>query len=113
MSPKQEAWADMTALNAMPRGTVELSAHQTIADGLSHVAIRLKNPSGHVAFFERATVSESRDGNEILPIEYDDNYITLFPGETAVIHAVLPRGAKAGWVRMEGYNTSATAVHLD
>lgn len=113
MSMKQEAWADMTALNAMPRGTVELSARQTMADGLGHVTIRLKNPSGHIAFFERATVSESRDGNEILPIHYDDNYITVFPGETAVIHAVLPRGAKAAWVRIEGYNTSATAVHLD
>ena len=112
MQVKQDAWADMTALNAMPRAAIEVSARQTMAAGLSHVTIRLKNPSGHVAFFERATVSAARDGNEVLPIEYDDNYITLFPGETAVIHAVLPRGAKAGWVRMEGYNTSATAVRI-
>jgi exo-1,4-beta-D-glucosaminidase len=84
-----------------------------LVDGASHVSIRLKNPTGHVAFFERATVSAARDGDEILPIQYDDNYITVFPGETAEIHAVLPQGAKAGWVRVEGYNTSATAVHID
>jgi len=58
-------------------------------------------------------VSAARDGDEILPIQYDDNYITVFPEETAEIHAVLPQGAKAGWARIEGYNTSATAVHID
>jgi len=77
------------------------------------VSIRLKNPTGHVAFFERATVSAARDGDEVLPIQYDDNYITVFPGETAEIHVVLPRGAEAGWARIEGYNTSAAAVHID
>ncbi len=39
---------------------------------------------------------------EILPIEYDDNYITVFPGETAEIHAVLPKGVMPGWVKLEG-----------
>ena len=113
MQVKQDAWADMTALNAMPRAAIEVSARQTMVDGVAHVTIRLKNPSGHIAFFERATLSESRDGNEILPIEYDDNYVTLFAGEAAEIHAVLPKGAKAGWVRIEGYNTTAAAVRLN
>jgi exo-1,4-beta-D-glucosaminidase len=72
----------------------------------------LHNPSGHIAFFERATISAARDGNEILPIEYDDNYITIFPGEAAEIHAVLPKGTKPGWVKLEGYNTPATSVPL-
>jgi exo-1,4-beta-D-glucosaminidase len=72
----------------------------------------LHNPSQHIAFFERATISAAPDGNEILPIEYDDNYITIFPGETAEIRGVLPQDAKAGWVKLEGYNTSATAVPI-
>jgi exo-1,4-beta-D-glucosaminidase len=78
----------------------------------SDIAIRLHNPSQHIAFFERATISAAPDGNEILPIEYDDNYITIFPGETAEIRGVLPQDAKAGWVKLEGYNTSATAVPI-
>jgi len=78
----------------------------------SRVAVRLHNPSPHIAFFERATISATQDGGEILPIEYDDNYITVFPGETAEIHGVLPQGAKAGWVKLEGYNTRAASVPI-
>ena len=64
----------------------------------------------HIAFFERATISTERDGNEILPIEYDDNYITIYPGETTEIHGIIRKDAKARWVKLEGYNTPATAV---
>ena len=78
----------------------------------SHVTIRLRNPSEHIAFFERATISAKRDGDEILPIEYDDNYITVFPGETAEIHGTFGSGAKPRWVKLEGYNTPATAVPI-
>jgi exo-1,4-beta-D-glucosaminidase len=110
MSMKQEAWADMTALNAMPKAVVEVSARQTRIDDVSRVTIRLRNPSGHIAFFERATISAARDGDEILPIRYDDNYVTVFPGETTEIHAVLPPGSKPGWIKVEGYNTPSTSV---
>jgi exo-1,4-beta-D-glucosaminidase len=72
----------------------------------------LHNPSGHIAFFERATISAKRDGDEILPIEYDDNYITVFPGETAEIHGIIWNGTKPRWVNLEGYNTPAISVPI-
>ena len=96
----------------MPPVAVEMQATQTKIGGESHVTIRLRNPSGHIAGFERVTISAKRDGNEILPILYDDNYITLFPGETAEIHGTVPKGAKARWVRLEGYNTPANSVRI-
>ena len=57
-------------------------------------------------------ISTARDGNEILPIEYDDNYITVFPGETAEIHGTIWKGAKPRWVKLEGYNTLAVSVPI-
>jgi exo-1,4-beta-D-glucosaminidase len=112
MTLRQDSWADMTALNTMPPVAVETEATQTKVDEESHVTIRLRNPSQHIAFFERATISTAGDGNEILPILYDDNYITIFPGETAEIHGTVPKAAKARWVRLEGYNTPATAIPI-
>jgi exo-1,4-beta-D-glucosaminidase len=112
MTLRQEKWADMTALNTMPPVAVEIGAKQTKIGNESHVTIRLHNPSGHIAFFERATISTARDGNEILPIEYDDNYITVFPGETAEIHGTVPKGVKPRWVKLEGYNTPGTAISI-
>jgi exo-1,4-beta-D-glucosaminidase len=112
MTLKQDRWADMTALNTMPSVTVEAEATQVKIGDESHVTIRLRNPSGRIAFFERVTLSATRDGNEILPIEYDDNYVTLFPGETAEIHGTIWKGAKAAWVKIEGYNTPAKSVPM-
>ena len=112
MSLRQDKWADMTALNTMPPVAVEMSATQIKAGNESHVTIRLRNPSEHIAFFERATLSAARDGNEILPIEYDDNYVTVFPGETAEIHGTLWKGDKPRWVKLEGYNTPAISVRI-
>jgi exo-1,4-beta-D-glucosaminidase len=78
----------------------------------NHVTIRLHNPSGHIAFFERAAISTERNGNEILPIEYDDNYITIFPGETAEIHGIIWKDAQPCWVKIEGYNTPAITAAI-
>jgi exo-1,4-beta-D-glucosaminidase len=110
MTLRQDKWADMTALNTMPPATVEMSATQTKIGKENRVTIRLRNSSEHIAFFERATISAKRDGDEILPIEYDDNYITVYPGETAEIHGTVQSDTKPRWVKLEGYNTPAISV---
>jgi exo-1,4-beta-D-glucosaminidase len=76
------------------------------------VTIRLHNPSQHIAFFEKAAISVAPNGDETLSIEYDDIYIIVSPGETTEIHAMLPQGAKAGRVKLEGYNTSVTPAQI-
>jgi exo-1,4-beta-D-glucosaminidase len=111
-SLQQEKWADMTALNTMPEGAMEIEVKQKKIGVETYVTIRLHNPSGHLAFFERATISAKKDGNEILPILYDDNYIIVFPGETAEIQAIVWKGAEPRWVKIEGYNTSAISVPI-
>ena len=51
--------------------------------------------------------------DEILPIEYDDNYVTVFPGETVQIQGrVPPGGPAANWVRVTGYNSAPTVVQV-
>lgn len=103
----QVSWADMTALNSMPRVPLDVTAQA--AD--RSVVVRLHNPTHNVAFFERAEVMSSRDGDEILPIAYDDNYVTVFPGETVEIRgAAEHQGSSALWVRVTGHNTSPITV---
>ncbi|MBX7455075.1 glycoside hydrolase [Mycolicibacterium sp. 3033] len=100
-------WADMTALNTMPRGTLHVTARRT-ADG---VAIRLHNPGSGVAFFERAELTSGPDADEILPITYTDNYVTVYGGETVEIRGEpLLDAPRADWVRVTGYNTAPVVV---
>jgi exo-1,4-beta-D-glucosaminidase len=108
----QATWADMSALNYMPRAPLDVSAKRSInGAGQNIVDVRLHNPTNRVAFFERAEVTTTRDGDEILPIEYSDNYVTVFPGETVDLEAVVPNPlATANWVRVTGYNSPAVSV---
>ncbi|MFP5226430.1 MAG: glycoside hydrolase family 2 protein [Acidobacteriota bacterium] len=110
---QQASWADMTALNTMPRVHLAMSAEETHANGERRVTIRLKNPTDQVAFFERVTLATTKDGDEILPIEYDDNYVTVFPHETAVIDGTVRDGdGTPAWVRVRGYNTDEQAMRI-
>jgi len=110
---KQDSWADMTALNTMPQVQLQVSAQQIANDKDKRIAIRLHNPSEHIAFFERTTVTATQNADEILPIQYDDNYITVYPGETAEIHANVSKPADARWIKVEGYNTPPTSAHIE
>jgi exo-1,4-beta-D-glucosaminidase len=109
---KPVSWADMTPLDTMPQVPLELSAKRVSSAGENRVAIRLHNRSEHIAFFERAVITDAKDGNELLPLEYDNNYVTVFPGESVEIRGLLPQSAKAAWVRLDGYNTPQTAVAI-
>jgi exo-1,4-beta-D-glucosaminidase len=114
---QQQSWADMTPLNSMARVPLAISAQRRAAggeDGADGVDIRLYNPTPHIAFFERAELTSTPQGDEILPIQYDDNYVTVFPGETVVVRGVVPAGGDtANWVRVSGYNTDPAVVPIN
>jgi exo-1,4-beta-D-glucosaminidase len=110
---KQASWADMTALNSMARAPLQVSTQRVPGADGNRVAIRLHNPSRQVGFFERAEIMSTRDGDEILPIEYSDNYVTVFPGETVELEGLIPTpGVDANWVRVTGYNTPPVVVPI-
>ncbi len=104
----------MTALNWMPRVPLEVKAQRNDAAGENGVTISLHNPTQRIAFFERAEITTAPDADEILPIEYSDNYVTVFPGETVELNGVVPEDRTvANWVRVTGYNTPPTVVPIE
>ena len=109
----QASWADMTALNHLSPAPLDVTARRSSDDGDNGVVVRLHNWTSRVAFFERAEILSTKDGDEILPIQYDDNYVTVFPGESVTIRGVVPPGGPAAsWVRVAGYNTSPITVPI-
>ena len=111
----QTRWADLTPLNTMARVPLRVSAERTTGDGGSTtVAIRLHNPTHQIAFFERAEIAATRDADEILPVEYTDNYVTVYPGETVELDGTVAESRPApNWVRVGGYNTDPVVVPID
>jgi len=112
---EQASWANLTALNTMPKVQLRIAGMDHSSRAKHEVSITLHNPTDHIAFFERVSVTRGKDGEEILPITYSDNYVTLFPKETVHICSTFGHsGNYAGqlWLRVEGYNTVIEVVPI-
>ncbi|MBW4715697.1 glycosyl hydrolase 2 galactose-binding domain-containing protein [Saccharothrix obliqua] len=99
----QTAYADYTALNRLPAG--KLSVRTSSSAGSTDVTLR--NTGRTVAFFVRATVRQGAGGPEVLPVDWSDNYVTLWPGESVTLHATYrPLGDTRPSVEVFGHNVS-------
>ncbi|KAK4096227.1 glycoside hydrolase family 2 protein, partial [Parathielavia hyrcaniae] len=87
-------YADYTALNGLAPAQVAVSA----AKGKTNtVDIVLENLSGVPAFFVSLRLVDTQ-GRDVLPVTWDDNYFTLWPGESLAVQAKAPKGvSKDKW----------------
>jgi exo-1,4-beta-D-glucosaminidase len=82
-----DSFADYTALAQLPKVKLKVT-HRTDRkgeDSITHVTI--ENPSKSLAFFVRLKVNKGAKGDEILPVVWQDNYISLLPGEKREVTA--------------------------
>jgi exo-1,4-beta-D-glucosaminidase len=82
-----DSFADYTALAQLPK--VKLKVMSRIErkgeESVAHVTVA--NPSKSLAFFVRLAVAKGVKGEEILPAVWEDNYISLLPGEKREVTA--------------------------
>ncbi len=101
------SYADYTALSQLPKVKLNV-AHHTEHKGeeaITHVV--LENPSKSLAFFARLKVDKGKGGDEILPVLWQDNYISLLPGERREVTATYRAqelGAAQPAVEISGWN---------
>lgn len=75
---------DYTALNTLPRASLKVSSTLERKDGKMIIHANIKNTSVPVAFAIRVQAVKT-DGSQILPVMMNDNYFTLFKGESKSI----------------------------
>jgi exo-1,4-beta-D-glucosaminidase len=80
-------FADFTELNDLPDVKINYrhSFEQMGSEG--KVKVTLENPTNAIAFFVYLSVVGKQSENPVLPIYWDDNYISILPGETIEISA--------------------------
>jgi exo-1,4-beta-D-glucosaminidase len=110
-------FADFTALNTLPLADVKVAARSQRKGKNEVTRVMIENPGATLAFFIRLKVNQEKNGEEILPVIWQDNYFSLLPGEKrevlATYTAASVRGAKPV-VELEGWNvTSRTAPGAD
>jgi len=116
-------YADMTALQTLPSEPVQVAADTTGQSGRNGkltTTVTITNPSSNqaVAFFLRADVrrgttagtADSGD-NEVLPVDWSDNDITLWPGQSQTLTATYSAAQLHGTdpvVSVYGWNVPQT-----
>jgi exo-1,4-beta-D-glucosaminidase len=75
------SYADLTGLSSLPPATIRATAKVDYGSSGGRVRVTLLNTSASIAFFVHASVRKGAGGEEVLPILWDDNYVSLLPGE--------------------------------
>ena len=103
-------FADFTALDDLPEVGLEVSA---TADG-SSVSVHLGNSTDALAFFVELRVVDG-DGNSILPVLWDDNYVSVLPGESRSLTARFPAGDDVSGAKLmvKGWNVGPREMEVE
>jgi exo-1,4-beta-D-glucosaminidase len=110
-STSTKTYANLSGLTSLPANsglstTVTRSAPDT-------VAVTLNNTGSTLAFFVRPELTAGNGGQEVVPVTYSDNYVSLWPGESTTItvsYAPGDLGGQAAYLRVRGVNVPTTSI---
>ena len=109
---ESRAEGDLGHLSEMPTQSLELSATARASVGASIVTIKLRNPGPTPALLAKLSLRDSAD-KRVLPAYYEDNYLSLLPGESRDIQATCPAaGEKCAAVELQGWNIAPVSVGI-
>lgn len=101
---------DMSSLFSIPKASVDAVWKMTEADGWVDIEVNVKNDSEYLALQTEVKILNSVSNEPVLPILWEENYITVFPGETRKISGKLKKedhDMSAFVLKTEGFNVPA------
>lgn len=84
----QKAWADMRGLAELPETNVSAISSTEIKGRTASTHVALHNLGSNIAFMLRLRLTDEKTGDDIVPVYWKDNYISLLPGEQREIDVV-------------------------
>jgi exo-1,4-beta-D-glucosaminidase len=102
-------------LNQLRKVQLEVSASVRRRPSSGEASVRVHNPSGTLAFQIHLSIVDEKSGEEILPVLWEDNYISLMPGESREIAAHYDTPLNTGGLKLEvdGWNLDAAVILVD
>jgi exo-1,4-beta-D-glucosaminidase len=108
----QLTYADLSGLAGLPQ--VEVAVQQPRVErqgGVEQLHVTVRNPGKALAFLVRLRVTRGRGGEDVTPVFWDDNYVSLLPGEERELAArydVASLGGQAAAVELDGWNVATS-----
>jgi exo-1,4-beta-D-glucosaminidase len=106
---------DLTALARLPAVKLTAAAAWRRAQGRDRVTVTVRNPTRQLAFQVHLGVRPAGSEDEVLPVLWEDNYLSLLPGESRTVTAeYLPSTAlgKGATLVVDGWNAESLTVPL-
>jgi len=103
----QSAFADYSPLSGMAKTTLSVMHTSSGDKAMPAHEITLKNTGKTVAFFVHIRALKEKGGDDILPVIFGDNYISLAPGESRTIKCSYERkdaGSGEPYFLVNGWN---------
>jgi exo-1,4-beta-D-glucosaminidase len=108
-------YADLSALRRLGETRLVLNAvRRDRAGAAGHVQVDIQNPGDRLAFFVQLRLADAL-GQDLLPVVWSDNYLSLLPGERRIVRAGILAGDLAALplsVEARGLNVPVQSVPL-
>jgi hypothetical protein len=107
-----DSTGNYSGLQKMQAAKVQIVAQKA---GTDSITVRISNPAnGPVAFFNRVSLVDSNTKKRILPVFYNDNYVSILPGEEKLVTIsgkAIGKNANAV-VTVSGWNLSEQIITI-
>jgi exo-1,4-beta-D-glucosaminidase len=109
-----KSFADYKALDKLSKIKLEYNYQYGKDDQFGIVTLKVKNPTETVAFFNFMDVIDPQTQQPVLPIYWNDNYVSLLPGEERTYEAKFfltdMKGEKPV-LEVRGWNVEKTTIN--
>jgi exo-1,4-beta-D-glucosaminidase len=114
----QKDFADLTGLNSLPQVKLEATAKtRSVLTGPDprNIDLTIKNPSSSLAFMVHLRATKGPNGDDFVPVFWNDNYFSLLPGEEkklSVSFTTYDPKIRFPSLFIDGYNVAPAEVPL-
>jgi hypothetical protein len=74
------------------------------------------NPSNNLAFFVNPSIRKGKEGEEVLPSFWSDNYFSILPGKTKELTVEFQKSGLVGeeaYLKLDGWNIVHQVFKID
>jgi exo-1,4-beta-D-glucosaminidase len=108
--------ADFTDLDKLPKTEVNVSASAIKKEGNKYmVSVTIENPGKDLAFAVNPKILKKISMDPVLPVFWDDNYISLLPGEKRTLNVEFDSknlGGEEPVLKVDGWNVKSVEKEI-
>jgi exo-1,4-beta-D-glucosaminidase len=116
LSSNGDATADFTDLDKLPKSDIQVSTSALQLDGNKYkLSVTLENPGATLAFAINPKILNAKSGDPVLPVFWEDNYISLLPKEKRTVQVEFDMKNLAGekpLLKVDGWNVNAVMKEI-